>query len=397
MKYITFLLFLTCTNTYSQNIVNGLKGFDATYYYRDSKGYYWLGTGSSGGIFLNNGSGQWKAYNNPFGPAHITWIGEVNSDFFTLADDNYYKFNSVDSVWSVIKDAEHRKYIEKIKNNFEESNYESIKKLAKEKGIIVPMSYNYLSSQSKDTLFICSNYGLFSYSTRSKNISQVQIDIEACDVFQVAAVDKSLFVLTNDFRICRLENSTWGEVFSLRKQLDSNFFYSKFKSESKIVEEPVSVAYRNGYFTVSNNRLLYTLGNRIYIVDLKSSKIKYVTTPKDSKVIEAEYRNDTLRAIDFVSAEMNYLNYKNLYYINGSWQYDSTVVSKKSLPIVNADVNCGQINMLRMYEKSRLDVDYLNNYFNYKNTINNKVLSFCFLDSQLYLGTYGSGLLSLKY
>jgi hypothetical protein len=64
---------------------------------------------------------------------------------------------------------------------------------------------------------------------------------------------------------------------------------------------------------------------------------------------------------------------------------------------VNADVNCGQINMLRMYEKSRLDVDYLNNYFNYKNTINNKVLSFCFLDSQLYLGTYGSGLLSLKY
>jgi hypothetical protein len=238
---------------------------------------------------------------------------------------------------------------------------------------------------------------LFSYCTKSKNISQLEIDIEACDVFQVTAIGKSLFVLTNDFRICRLQNSRWGEVFSLRKQLDSNIFYSKFKNESKIVEEPVSVAYRNGYFTVSNNRVLYTLGNRIYIVDLKSSKINYVTTPKGSKVIEAEYRNDTLRAIDFVSAEMNYITYRNLYYFNDSWQYDSTVVSKKSLPIVNPDVNCGQINMLRMYEKSRLQVDYLNNYFSYKNTINNKVLSFCFLDSQLYLGTYGSGLLSLKY
>jgi len=51
---------------------NGPFGADATSFYEDKQGNYWLGTGSSGGVYFSNDKGQnWEQRNNGIGPWHI--------------------------------------------------------------------------------------------------------------------------------------------------------------------------------------------------------------------------------------------------------------------------------------------------------------------------------------
>jgi len=67
----------------------GPFGADATSFLKDKKGNYWLGTGSSGGVYYSNNKGKsWTPRNKGIGPWHIYDIAQKN-------DTIYIQVNSV--------------------------------------------------------------------------------------------------------------------------------------------------------------------------------------------------------------------------------------------------------------------------------------------------------------
>lgn len=68
---------------------NGPLGADATAFYIDGNGNYWLGTGSSGGVYRSTDKGQsWEPFNGGIGTAHVSWIGVINGQLhIEVADE----------------------------------------------------------------------------------------------------------------------------------------------------------------------------------------------------------------------------------------------------------------------------------------------------------------------
>lgn len=65
--------------------LKGPETCDATAFYVDSLGTYWLGTGSSGGVFKSNNDGaSWKALNKGIGPVHVEFLGKVNNAYYII-------------------------------------------------------------------------------------------------------------------------------------------------------------------------------------------------------------------------------------------------------------------------------------------------------------------------
>jgi hypothetical protein len=64
---------------------NGPVGADATAFYYDEDGTYWLGTGSSGGVYRSTDQGKsWVETNNGIGPRHIIFIDKLNDTLFIV-------------------------------------------------------------------------------------------------------------------------------------------------------------------------------------------------------------------------------------------------------------------------------------------------------------------------
>jgi hypothetical protein len=80
---------------------NGLTGCDATAFYVDEKGNYWLGTGSSGGVYFSMNKGKnWTARNKGIGPCHVSLIGKVGNTMYVEKDfGSLYYFKESGSEW----------------------------------------------------------------------------------------------------------------------------------------------------------------------------------------------------------------------------------------------------------------------------------------------------------
>ncbi len=72
------------------NPAQGPQGADPTAFYEDEQGRYWLGTGSSGGVYRSADKGEsWVAINEGIGPAHVSWIGKIEGKLYIeLADED---------------------------------------------------------------------------------------------------------------------------------------------------------------------------------------------------------------------------------------------------------------------------------------------------------------------
>jgi len=71
----------------------GPEGADATAFHIDPDGNYWLGTGSSGGVYVSADKGEsWIAVNHGIGPVHVLSIGEFKNDLYIqiVAKDRKY-------------------------------------------------------------------------------------------------------------------------------------------------------------------------------------------------------------------------------------------------------------------------------------------------------------------
>ncbi len=93
----------------------GPLGADATAFLKDSRGNYWLGTGSSGGVYFSNNKGKsWEMRNQGIGPWHIYAIAESNDTIFIQVDyprglyggwesnSKFYYWTDVNQSWKFI-------------------------------------------------------------------------------------------------------------------------------------------------------------------------------------------------------------------------------------------------------------------------------------------------------
>jgi hypothetical protein len=66
--------------------LNGPTGADATAFYIDKKGNYWLGTGSSGGVYFSSDKGKsWEPRIKGTGPVHVVDMQLINDSLIMLA------------------------------------------------------------------------------------------------------------------------------------------------------------------------------------------------------------------------------------------------------------------------------------------------------------------------
>ena len=378
-----------------QNSCYGPKGFDATYYYIDSTNNHWLGTGSSGGIFLKSNDNTWIAKNDPFGPAHISWIGTYHNKLITIADNKHYQYDYKCEKWSEIKNLDTITEILHLKERSKKGNNEILMTNNAYKNIKVPLQYNFIFPGITDKLIICSNFGLFQYNIKSTKIVQLKSNLVASDVYQIEKSEDAFFCLTNDYKIWRYSKNNWREIFSLQNYLKDSFFHETLSFDSLNGLDKSGI-YKNGFFSVNRDTILYTLNNSIYKINLKNSLVQKILPPNDLNIIESYYKNDTLNAIQIVNVEMNYIKYKVLKYSNGNWTVNTTIHDSNSLPIFNNNPNSLRTNIVKFYKNSRLKFNFEYNLFEFKNEFNEKILSYFFDKDYLYLGTSGSGLIKIN-
>jgi len=105
----------------------GPPGCDATAFYLDKKGTYWLGTGSSGGIYCSSDHGKsWQVRNRGITPVHIVRIGQVEGSMYCevyARRFNYhharpyhqssviFKYNPKNRYWSAVADFKQKEII----------------------------------------------------------------------------------------------------------------------------------------------------------------------------------------------------------------------------------------------------------------------------------------------
>ncbi|MBU1719077.1 MAG: WG repeat-containing protein, partial [Bacteroidetes bacterium] len=82
----------------------GPVGCDATAFYIDKDGGYWLGTGSSGGVYFSSDKGKkWTERNNGIGPVHIRDMGLIRDSLFIWiadqTDSSFYFYDNATSIW----------------------------------------------------------------------------------------------------------------------------------------------------------------------------------------------------------------------------------------------------------------------------------------------------------
>jgi hypothetical protein len=115
----------TPANTkHAWNAANGPLGCDATAFYIDKKGDYWLGTGSSGGVYVSSNKGKsWKETNEGIGPVHVQLMEAIHDTVFikvigtgfeepsevtynTLDEPyNIFYFDKAQKGWKAVKDS----------------------------------------------------------------------------------------------------------------------------------------------------------------------------------------------------------------------------------------------------------------------------------------------------
>lgn len=72
-------------NELKWNSARGPVGADATAFYYDEDGTYWLGTGSSGGVYRSTDKGNsWIETNKGIGPRHILFMDKINDTLFIV-------------------------------------------------------------------------------------------------------------------------------------------------------------------------------------------------------------------------------------------------------------------------------------------------------------------------
>jgi antitoxin component YwqK of YwqJK toxin-antitoxin module len=239
---------------------NGPEGCDPTSFYLDKNGKWWLGTGSSGGVYTSTNKGKtWTAFNKGIGPVHVRYMGKLGDKMyietgigdswkregiFELNDDFWQPITeekAADSIHNLLKaDAAKRHidlpfpvmyastmyfpYINKAVRNFRYSRsivikYDSsnvvspqLKKSFPNDVHTLPGSYHFKTGSKSSVLLAKS--GVYKFDQKTFQPAGIS-GLVASDIkYMLAATDTSFWVLEGYKNIWRYKNNTWKQYFN---------------------------------------------------------------------------------------------------------------------------------------------------------------------------------------
>jgi hypothetical protein len=126
---------------YKWQDTSGPYGCDATSFFVDKSGNYWLGTGSSGGVYFSGNMGKsWKPRNNGIGPVHVSQINEIRDTIYIQVSDltfnrdsliRYYRWLPKSDKWDLlykveIKETDMRDWLRYFAREHKGQNIDSV-------------------------------------------------------------------------------------------------------------------------------------------------------------------------------------------------------------------------------------------------------------------------------
>jgi len=435
--FLNFIILLSFVHiVYCQKQLNGPFGADVTYFFK-SKTEYWIGTGSSGGIFHSKSlSSSWVPCNNPFGPAHIYWINEINDTLFTKADSLFFYLNKKNFTWNKISDSSN---IERMKIEEELSHKADFLKFSKHGINKLPFSSCDLNSIfffNNDSILLCTSLGLFTFDNYKKRLKFIELKgIVATDIYQIQMINNNQIIcLSQDKNIWlyNLKNSKWDLLFDFKS---TNYFNYKNNNISSVLNKNTNIFNRNfnasfypkGRFNLYKDSLVvYVLSDIIFLINLKTKRIKSIYGPKNHELSEAEFvtNNGILAIGDFRMNSFSKWEYSSFNYLK-DWKKISNLIPDSFFYMNNNIFDLNGILERYKYFKNNLKYSYtsfmypsdipllntgkrillleklhLSNYsgFYFANKINTKINSglLNMNTGDIYFGTYGSGLILLE-
>lgn len=434
---ITTVVFVTMSS--AQTSLNGPEGCDATYFFAAKNGY-WLGTGSSGGIFFNTElNAKWKCMNNPFGPAHIYWIGLVEDKIITNADGKYYEFENKNLVWNLVSNTDKIAEYNSEESATKKNELNSLKEIFKNNRVLnLPYDVNTLHPYNSDSVIVCTQSGLYLLNVVTSKLHRINtVGVVASDVYQINKTEElGLIALTQDNCIWSYKNFQWAKLFDYK---ETAHYKEKFiipisldnaiNNDVKIAK--VSSFYPKGIFSVcKNGMIILTSFNSIFIINPSNKQYEIINPPTNHNILEAKLELDgkVVAAGDFSYDANNKFMYKKFSLNERKWNIESSIIENKSLlPVLDNNLNTNDITLKQVLYKEGYNttsnsysflypmispqVKLLNktlfftklknvNYagYYYQNKINSKIISGYYDSSlnELYLGTYGSGVIMIK-
>ncbi|MDP1844852.1 MAG: hypothetical protein Q8K64_15660 [Sediminibacterium sp.] len=370
--------------------------------------------------------------NDPFGPAHIYWVGQVNDKIITNADGKYYEFESKSLKWNLVSNSD------KITQYFGEEaatkkiELISLKKIFEKNRVLdLPYDVNTLHPYNNDSVIVCTQSGLYHLNSATSKLNKINtLGVVASDVYQINKDEElGLISLTQDNCIWSYKNHQWSKLFDYKETMH---YYTNFikkidldtavNNEVKIAK--ISSFYPKGIFNISQEgKIILTTLNSIFVINPANKQYQIINSPKGYYILEAELISDgKIFAIgDFNYDGKNKFLYKTFLFSKNEWKLESNNSEEKpKFPILSNHYkyNKKEININKMYSNqsflypmSNPEIIFRNetilfkffkkhnyNGYYYLNKINSKIMS-GYLDSsfkELYLGTQGSGVILIK-
>ena len=347
MKQLTIFLIAICVLTISnaQISLNGPEGCDATYFYKSKVGF-WLGTGSSGGIFFSNKIyNSWKPFNDPFGPAHIYWIGEIGDTLITNADNAYYQFNDKNLKWNLVKDSTLLSKCHTVEITSKNNELNSLKNLLGSNTILfLPQDVNALHYYNEDSIIVCTQSGLYTLNITTNKLSTIKTTgVIASDVFQINKSEHfGLITLTQDHCIWNFKNSSWVKLFDLKE----TEYYKKYftpinldtAKSNQVKLDLISSFYPKGFFNINEDgSILLSIMNSLFLINPVTKSNKFIESPINHNVLEAKITNDgkIVATGDFSYNGSGQFIYNKFLY-NGKWLIENNIVDNiPQLPVMS--------------------------------------------------------------
>lgn len=397
--FFTLCIFLLPKFSQAQKVYPGLYGFDATYYYKDAYGVEWIGTGSSGGVYYKN-KFSWIPCNDPFGPGHIYWIGEIDNQLVVNCDLNLYILNRKKFKWSKLQDPKIIENINKEINIIDSIQVLNLIGAINNDKIIAPKRTNSIFISNNDSIIFCTELGLVYYNLKNKSYTKANIMIEAADVVKVQSNNNSdVFCLTHEDKIWKLQSTGWKQItdYSLKYDNALDFFELNLKTLKKnhTLRPPFNLYNKKRAFSVSNNKIVQLANSSVYLIDMQTGTSNQLKFNYSDNIFDIDIKGDSIIFL------CNLENVNDVYsadFIITKLIDDHWVVLSKSRCDVFSKSFYG------LYPSSILDINISTiltptnqGYYSHHNKINKKVLSYCISNQRLFLGTYGSGVVEIDY
>lgn len=356
----------------SWNSANGPVGADATSFYYDEDGTYWLGTGSSGGVYRSMDKGKtWVETNNGIGPRHIIFINKLNDTLFIVDQgagsyssyelysgefgyfESVHYWNASTKSWNLIP--EERKYtianeLYTIANasKYEQGNPQAVSGYGTNvsyfpayinSSYYYQYPYNYVgnynaTTYSYDTLVskgipkdcymnaagnifkveddnyvLLAKSGIFKFSGNSGVSSLPENGLKASDITQIGTLPTGgIVVREGTSDIWKYENNTWTKL------LDAYKMNEQLGSSTR--------GYYTGNFSIdSRGNILVAFRSNIYEISTDGNMKLLVESSEISKF--TEYSALGISHLDFIQAIRD-KNNKTWVLVNGTGYYNNS-------------------------------------------------------------------------